>query len=234
MPEILAAGRAGHDRLRRIERPAGAGRSAGGKEACHEHQHRKQINPVAQHVGVGEHHVAGPDHQRDQVVAEAAEKQRGQQIDHHDHAVHGDELVVGLGGDEIERAGKAELQAHQPGQHQRHHADRDGGSRILDGDDLGILGEDVFRPPAVRMVEVHLRHFGWRNRADSAVRHVDHANTSLCASPTAADPLGRRSVPPVHSPPAAYPRQRAVYSAELVCSGVVSCANVCCSPSQAT
>ena len=91
----VLARRARQDRLRRIERPARAGRSARHEEAGDQHQHRQQVDPVAQHVHVGEHHVPRAEHQRDQVVAEAAEEQRGQQVDHHDHAVHGDELVVG-------------------------------------------------------------------------------------------------------------------------------------------
>jgi hypothetical protein len=65
--------------------------------------------------------------------------------------VHGDELVVGLGRDEVEGAGKAELQPHQPGQHQRHQADRDRGAGILDGDDLGVLVQ-MYLPMKV---------FGW-------------------------------------------------------------------------
>ena len=165
MPQSAAAGRAGHDRLRRVERPARAGRPAGREEAGDQDQHREQIDPVAQHVDIGKDHVARADHQRDQVVAEAAEEQRGEQVDHHDHPVHGDELVVGLGGDEVEGAGEAELQAHQPRQDQRDEADGDRSAAILDGDDLGVLREDVVRPPAVRMIELDFRHFGGRDRS---------------------------------------------------------------------
>jgi hypothetical protein len=78
------------------------------------HPDREQVDPVAQHVHIGEHHVPGADHQRDQVVAEAAEEQRREQVDHHDHAVHGDELQVLVGIDKRKRAGESELQPHQP------------------------------------------------------------------------------------------------------------------------
>ena len=47
-----------------------------------------------------------PTHQRDQVIAEAAQEQRRQQVDHHDHAVHGDELVVVARVDEGNVSGK--------------------------------------------------------------------------------------------------------------------------------
>ena len=160
---VLAAGRAGQDGLRRVERPAGAGRPAGREEARHQHQHGEQVDPVAQHVDIGKHHVARADHQRDQVVAEAAEEQRGQQVDHHDHAVHGDELVVGFG----------VMKAKVPGKPSCRRISQDSTSatrpmaiavpRILDGDDLGVLREDVLRPPALRMVELDFRDFGGRD-----------------------------------------------------------------------
>ena len=96
MPHSRARG-SRENGLWRIERPTGPGRSAGHEEACHQHQHGEQVDPVAQHVHERENHVARAEHQRDQVIAEPAEEQRGEQVDHHDHAVHGDELVVGPG-----------------------------------------------------------------------------------------------------------------------------------------
>ncbi len=148
------SGRARQDRLRRIQRPTGAGGATGYEEAGHQHQHRQQIDPEAQHVHVREHHVARADHQRDQVVAEAAEKQRRQQVDHHDHSVHRHELVVALGVDELEHAGKADLQAHQVGQQQPHQADGDGGAGVLHGNHLVVLAPDVAREEALRRVIV--------------------------------------------------------------------------------
>ena len=75
----------------------------GHEEARHQEQHGEQVDPVAHHVDVREHHVAGAHHQRDQVVAETSQEQRGEQVDHHDHAVHGDVLQVGRRRDERER-----------------------------------------------------------------------------------------------------------------------------------
>ena len=230
MPQSCAARRAGQDRLRRIERPAGAGRPAGREEARHQHQHGEQIDPVAQHVDIGEHHVARADHQRDQVVAEAAEEQRGQQIDHHDHAVHGDELVIGLGRDEGEGAGEAELQPHQPGQHQRHQADADRGAAILDGDDLGVLREDVFRPPAMRMVEfdfLELRPAGWRRPRRGVTSTITITSSLFRREPAAS----RACVTCIVSPMRRRPRSRWIDSAAPTsAAGADSCAKVCCSP----
>ena len=64
----------------------------GAKKPATRTRDREQIDPVAQHVYIGEGHVPGADHQRDEIVAEAAKKQRRQQVDHHDHAVHRNEL----------------------------------------------------------------------------------------------------------------------------------------------
>ena len=64
-------------------------------------------------------------------------------------------------------SGKCQLQPHQPGQHQRDQPDRQRGRRILDGDDLGVLGEDVGRPPTLGMVKFDIRDLGgrWQSRS---------------------------------------------------------------------
>ena len=173
MPQSRARG-AGQDRLGRIEGPAGAGRPARHEETGHQHEHGEQIDPVAQHVDVGEHHVPGADHQRDQVVAEPAQEQRGEQVDHHDHAVHGDELVVLGRVDDREGVREAELQPHQPGQHERDETDRKRGDRILDRDHLGVLAEYVSRPPAVGMVEFDVLDLGRRDGFDHACCGMGH------------------------------------------------------------
>ncbi len=144
----VVAGRAGQDRLRRIQRPASAGRPARHEEAGQQHDHRQQVDPEAQHVQEREHHVARADHQRDQVVAEAAEKQRGQQIDHHDHAVHGHVLVVRVRVDEIEATGKAQLHPHQVRQHDADQPHDDGDDRVLHRNHLVVLAPDITRPEA--------------------------------------------------------------------------------------
>ena len=228
----LAPRRPGQDGLGRIEGPAGAGRPAGHEEPRDQHEHGEQIDPVAEHVDVGEHHVPGADHQRDQVIAEPAQEQRGEQIDHHDHAVHGDELIVLGRVDDRERVREAELQPHQPGQHQSHQADSKSGDRVLDGDDLGVLAEYVLRPPAMGMVEFDVLDF---RRWDSAycgrcdMGHQDALLSRYWLSPGALTCHAAHVHPPTS--PAFCPRTA---SAWLPCSpGADSCANVCCSRSHA-
>ncbi|MCY1425588.1 hypothetical protein D9M71_413790 [compost metagenome] len=149
----FGARRALGDRLRWIERPAGTAGPAGDEKAGEQHDHREQVEPVAEHVDVGEHHVPRADHQRDQVVAETAEEQRGQQVDHHDHAVHGHRLVIGAGIHELQAAGEADLHAHQPRQHHGDQADEDRGQGVLDGDDLVVLAPDVAREEALGFMQ---------------------------------------------------------------------------------
>ena len=179
-------GGAGEDRLRRVQRPAGAGRPARHEEGRRQHHDCEQVDPVTQHVHIGEHHVPGADHQRDKVVAEASQEQCREQVDHHDHAVHGDELEILIGIDKGECAGKSQLQPHQPRQHQGHQPDRRRRQRVLDGDDFGVLRKDVLRPPALGVIELNLRHFGRRGVCDCVIRDIDHRITSRSHLPSGA------------------------------------------------
>ncbi len=160
--------------LRRIQGPARAGGAAGHEEARHQQQHSEQIDPVAHHVDIGEHHVARADHQRNEVVAEASQEQRGEQVDHHDHAVHRDVLQVGGRRDEREHVRETELQPHDSRQHQRHQPHGNRGDRVLNGDDLGVLAPDVFADEGLRMVELRLRDFGWSNELRLVMRYIGH------------------------------------------------------------
>ena len=177
MPQSWPGG-AGENRLRRVQRPAGAGWPARHEEGRRQHHDSEQVDPVTQHVHIGEHHVPGADHQRDEVVAEASQEQCREQVDHHDHAVHGDELEILIGIDKGECAGKSQLQPHQPRQHQGHQPDCRRRQRVLDGDDFGVLRKDVLRPPAFGVIEINLRHFGRRGVCDCVIRDIDHRITS--------------------------------------------------------
>ncbi len=145
---------AARDRLRRVERPAGAGGPARHEEARDQHEHRQQVHPVGQHVQVREHHVPRAALERDQQIPEPAQEQRREQVDHHDHPVHGDELVIVVGADEAEGVGEAELHPHHHRQRERHEPDPDRGDRVLDRDDLVVLAPDVLRDEGLRIVQV--------------------------------------------------------------------------------
>ncbi len=166
--------RARENGLRRVERPASACGSAGREKARHQNRHGEHVHPVAQHVHKGEHHVPGAHHERDQIVTEPAEKQRSEEIDHHDHAVHGHELIIGLRVDEGESAGPCQLKPDEPRQHQSNKSNRQRSDRVLDGDGLGVLREDVFRYPAMRMVKVYIWDFGRRDKIYPATWNINH------------------------------------------------------------
>ena len=148
----VVPGRAFEHGLRRVQRPAAAGRAARDEEAREQHDDGEQVDPEAQHVQVREHHVPGAAHERNQVVAEAAEEQRRQQVDDHDHAVHGHELIIVVRRDEAEGVREADLQPHQQRQHERDepYADRD--AAVLDRDDLVVLAPDVLLDPRLGIV----------------------------------------------------------------------------------
>src|SRR6266568_8887142 len=80
------------------------------------------------------------------------------------------------GADDGEAAREGQLQPHQPRQHQSHQSNRERSDRILDGDNFGVLGKDVFRHPALRMVEFYVFNFGGRDDSGYANRGIDHWN----------------------------------------------------------
>ena len=85
---------------RRVGEPAGVGCPAD-EERRVEEDPRRQEDPVAEGVEAREGHVARPDHQRDEEVAEPRQHGHGEE-EHHRHAVHREELVVGLRADQVQ------------------------------------------------------------------------------------------------------------------------------------
>ena len=93
-PRVLAGARRVLDaRQRRIAPPARFGRLP--EERCVEDDPAEQQQPVGQRVQPRERHVAGPDHQRHEVVAEARHHRHDEQEDHR-RPVHRQQLVVVL------------------------------------------------------------------------------------------------------------------------------------------
>src|SRR5205823_15087140 len=83
---------------------------------------------------------------------------------------------------------EGQLQPYQPRQHQSHQSNRERSDRILDGDDFGVLAKDVFRHPALRMIEFYVFHFGGLDDSSCANRGIDHWN-ALALSDEARRPL---------------------------------------------
>ena len=73
----------------------------------------EEEDPVAEGVEPGKGHVPGADLQRDQVVAEAGQH-RGVEEEDHGRAVHGEQLVVGLGRQHVV-VGRGQLVPHDQG-----------------------------------------------------------------------------------------------------------------------
>ncbi len=98
----------------------------------------------------------GAAHQRDQVIAKTAEQQGSEQVNHHDHAVHGDGLVILVRRNERKGVGEAELQAHRQAQHQSNQAHRDGSQAVLYGNDFVVLAPDVLGDKCLGIMQVLL------------------------------------------------------------------------------
>ena len=100
----------GRRAVRRVERPARVHPAA---------QRRRERERAAQNVDVPAEQVDSrkrqilrPDHDREQEVPERGGDRRNQEEEDHHHAVHGEHLVVALGGEEIPR-GRQQLQADE-------------------------------------------------------------------------------------------------------------------------
>ena len=96
-PDARGVGRAGQ---RRVRVPAERRRPARREEAGEQDQSAEREEVVAEQVQPRERHVGGPDLQRQQLVGEADE-QRGGEQQQHDRAVHREQLVVLLVGQDV-------------------------------------------------------------------------------------------------------------------------------------
>src|SRR5262249_52382049 len=126
-----------------------------------------------------EHHVPGANHKGNEIVAEAAQEQRGQKIDHHDHPMHRHGLIINWRVDEGESTGETELKADQPGKDQRDKPNSERGDRVLNCDNLSVLGKNISLDPAVRMVKLNVWNFWGRDGAGCSMCDIDHRESLL-------------------------------------------------------
>jgi hypothetical protein len=94
----------------RVERPAGV--DAAEQNRRHGEQPAEHEDVPADEVEARKGHVAGADHQREQKIPQHVGNRRDEEKPDHDHPVHGEKLVVGVGGEEIP-ARMNQLQSHQ-------------------------------------------------------------------------------------------------------------------------
>jgi hypothetical protein len=85
---------------RRVAEPAEVGGAVVGQEAEQEDQEAAQVQPVGEVVEAGEGHVRRADLERDDVVRQA-EGEGAEEDEQHDRAVHREQLVERVEGDEV-------------------------------------------------------------------------------------------------------------------------------------
>ena len=148
-----AGSRFGQGRQQRVTGPAGRGTAE--VEAEPEEEDGRPHEPVAEHVQRGEGHVIGPDHQRDQEVAEGPGQDRDDHQEDHHRGVHREQHRVELGRnlaalatEQLPEAGHVlpgpgQLPADAQGQCPANQQHEQGGDQELDPDHLVIGREDV-------------------------------------------------------------------------------------------
>jgi hypothetical protein len=159
-PEVLVdAGRISAAGERRIHEPAAARRQAE-EQAGEEHQPADRIGPVGERGKPRKRHVARPQHVRQQQDAHRFHCRHGEQ-EHHDRAVHGEELVVELWPDEVVLRHR-ELGPHQQGEHAGEDEEQESGADVEQADEIVVvLGEQAQparqRPDAPQLLELSRR-----------------------------------------------------------------------------
>ena len=165
-PRVLAAaGRVLDARQRRVAPPAGLRRLPEQRDV--EHDPAEQQQPVGERVQARERHVAGADHQRQEVVPEARHHRHHEQEDHR-RAVEREQLVVVLAGQQrVVR--HAELHAHQQRFDPAEREEHEGGDQVEDPDLLVVGGRDPVDPLLARPRPRHLVRGDLRNRSVDAL-----------------------------------------------------------------
>jgi len=108
----------------------------------------------------GKGQILGADHQRYQKISKDCGDRGNQKKENHRHAVHGEELVVSFGGDQI-TGGREEVDADQGGENAADEEENGDRAEIQEGDALVVGGEQP-RFEAVRGVQVVLVRHGLR------------------------------------------------------------------------
>ena len=124
---------------RSVEGPARIDASADDR-GQHE-DHADDVDVPACQVNFGKREIARPDHDRDQEVAERDRNRGNEEAEDHHHTVHGEELVVGVGLEQVSCRSQ-QLETHQSGKdstQKEHQADR---HYIHNSDALVVSGQE--------------------------------------------------------------------------------------------
>ena len=131
---------------RGVRGPAEVGRAAGDHEARGRGEAAEQVQPVPDGVEPRERDVGRADLQGHEVVGEA-ERDRGRVQQEHHRAVHGEQLIELLGGEELQ-AGLRELTAHDQRHEAAHEEEQHRRDDVHDTDRLVIRGDHEVPDPA--------------------------------------------------------------------------------------
>ena len=140
----------------RVEGPARV--DPAGHERAHRKERTQRVQVPAEQVQARKGQILGADHQRDEEVAQRRGNRRNQEEPHHDHAVGGEQLVVGLGRDQI-AFGAQKLQADERGGRPADKEKRRNSDRVQNGDAFVVAGREP-RAQAVTGAEVTARRRG--------------------------------------------------------------------------
>jgi hypothetical protein len=149
-PQVTAcAGRVDRIGQRGVGGPAEVGGATGGDEAGHTDHRAEQEEPERECVESRECHVRGTDLQRQHQVGEP-EHDRRRIEQQHDRAVHGEQLVVLLVGQELQ-SGRGQFGAHQQRQQAADEEEDEAGDHVHDPDQLVIgRGDQLVDQVALR------------------------------------------------------------------------------------
>src|SRR2546423_15047527 len=98
---------------RGVEGPAGV--HAAGQYGVHHENAGDDVEVPAQQIDSGEGQIPGPDHQGNKKVSQNSGDGRNQKEEHHDLAMHGEQLVVSVGLNQVAR-GSEQLETNQQGE----------------------------------------------------------------------------------------------------------------------
>ncbi len=166
----------------RVGGPAEVGGATGGDEAGDRDRRAEQEQPEREGVQPRERHVGGADLQRQHQVGEPEHDRRRVEQQHH-RAVHGEQLVELLVGQELQ-AGQGELGAHEQRHQPADEEEDEAGDAVHDADQLVIgCGDQLVDQAALGAEPSRERTTGleFSDRGRFGYQHV--LQTSLAVMP---------------------------------------------------
>ncbi len=143
----------------------------------------------AQQVDLGQRQVLGADHHGDHEIADGGGHRRHQEEEDHDDAVHGEHLVIGVGGHQVGLR-RQQFQADEAGQRAADKEEERDRDQVERGDPLVVAGEQPAQQAVLLGQEVHLGNPGRGLIGKTDDGGSAHGLTSFCAAGAVA--RGRR------------------------------------------